>query len=247
MYEVIVMKIGEITKLVRHPVKSFTGESISSANIMSYGVYGDRSHGFIDKNNDNKYLTITQYPKMVTYNARFIGEDNMNEYPPVEVTNEKGEKFQWGDIQLLQELEKNTEKELQTKQHTPDYVPFPAIEVDHVLLITENSLRSLEEIWGETIDERRFRGNIVFTIPNDSPYTEEKLIGQKLKLGDEVILQVNGFCERCMIITVDPKTGEKQPSLLKKVVKERNNHFGIYASIIKTGKINVGDSIEIQL
>lgn len=125
-------------------------------------------------------------------------------------------------------------------------MPIPAIEIDHVLLITENSLQELEEIWGETIDERRFRGNIVFTIADDVPFTEEMLIGQKLKIGNNVVLQVNEYCKRCMIITVNPKTGEKQPSLLKKIAKERNNHFGIYASVVKTGKINVGDSIEIE-
>ncbi|WP_445490921.1 MOSC domain-containing protein [Niallia sp. 03133] len=239
------MKIGEIKKLVRHPVKSFAGESVSSSQILNYGLYGDRSHGFIDKSK-NKYLTITQYPNMVTYRARFLGEDNLQEYPPVEVMNDKGEIFQWGDLQLLHELEEHTKRELETKQHTPDNVPVPAIEVDHILLITENSLQSLEEIWGEPIDERRFRGNIVFAIPDNAPITEEMLIGQTIKIGNEVVLHVNDFCERCMIVTVDPNTGEKQPSLLKKIVKERNNHFGLYASVVKTGKIHVGDSIVLE-
>ncbi|MFT8322151.1 MAG: MOSC N-terminal beta barrel domain-containing protein [Bacillus sp. (in: firmicutes)] len=96
--EVNKLKIGEIKKLVRHPVKSFTGESVSSAQIMRYGLYGDRSHGFKDKSNKNKYLTITQYPKMVTYSAKFLGEDNLQKYPPMKLRMQKGRNFN-GEMQ----------------------------------------------------------------------------------------------------------------------------------------------------
>ena len=48
-----------------------------------------------------------------------------------------------------------------------------------------------------------------------------------------------------MIITVDPNTGQRQPKLLKQIVKERNNQFGIYACVIQTGTIYEGDQITI--
>ena len=74
---------------------------------------------------------------------------------------------------------------------------------------------------------------------------EEDLIGKQIKIGTEVILEINKYCERCMIITVDPETGTRQPKLLKQLVKDQNNHFGLYASVIQTGTIYAGDVISI--
>lgn len=65
----------------------------------------------------------------------------------------------------------------------------------------------------------------------------------RIKIGKEVEIQLNRHCEGCMIITVDPDSGERNPSLLKTVVKERKNHFGVYASVIKTGEIKVEDEV----
>jgi uncharacterized protein YcbX len=41
--------IGEIIQINRYPVKSFAGESLTTSKIEAYGVYGDRSHAFIDE------------------------------------------------------------------------------------------------------------------------------------------------------------------------------------------------------
>jgi MOSC domain-containing protein YiiM len=46
-----------------------------------------------------------------------------------------------------------------------------------------------------------------------------------------------------MIITVNHDSAERDSTLLKTVVKERNNYFGVYASVIKTGEIHVGDEV----
>ena len=42
------MLIGHIKEIVRHPVKSFHGETFQQTKIMEYGLYGDRSHAFLD-------------------------------------------------------------------------------------------------------------------------------------------------------------------------------------------------------
>jgi uncharacterized protein len=46
-----------------------------------------------------------------------------------------------------------------------------------------------------------------------------------------------------MIITVNPDNAERDPSLHKTVIEERNSNFGVYASVIKTGNIHVGDEV----
>lgn len=238
------MIIGNIQKIMRYPVKSFTGENVSKARIMSYGIYGDRSHAFIDRTNKDKHLTITQFPEMVTYTAQFLGEESFDTFPNLKVKASDGIEYDWDDQALLERIEGETNRKLETITYSPTYVPFPAIEVDNILLISTEALSELSSSYGEPIDERRFRGNIIYDLQEMS-IKEQDLIGKQIKIGSEVILEISKFCERCMIITVDPKTGTRQPLLLKKIVKERNNHFGIYARVIQTGTIHAGDQMTI--
>jgi hypothetical protein len=57
---------------------------------MDYGLYGDRSHAFLDETRPGKFLTITQLPEMVRYKARFIGEYLIEKYPKVEIMTPEG-------------------------------------------------------------------------------------------------------------------------------------------------------------
>lgn len=93
------------------------------------------------------------------------------------------------------------------------------------------------------MDPRRFRGNFVIALNDDSLF-EGDWIGRRLNIGDAQ-LQVDSFCERCVVITMDPDSLQKDPVLLKKLHKEFDLHFGVYASVIKTGQIRIGDKVEL--
>lgn len=151
--------------------------------------------------------------------------------------------MEWGDPALLSELEEKSKRKVSFLSYTPENVPLGAIEEEHIQLVTDASLDKLHELWGESVDQRRFRPNLVLSLKDKIPFIEESWFGKQIKIGSEVVLRLNRHCERCMIITVDPDSSEKAPSLLKTVYKERKNNFGIYASVIKTGKIHVGDEI----
>ena len=91
------------------------------------------------------------------------------------------------------------------------------------------------------MDQRRFRGNFVLTLADGAP-SEEDWLGRTLAIGD-VRLRVDSRCERCVMITMDPVTRAKDPSLLRQVNQAFDNHFGVYASVVRTGPIRVGDRV----
>ncbi|CAM3741876.1 MOSC domain-containing protein [Mesobacillus zeae] len=238
------MLIGHIEEIVRHPVKSFLGEKVAKTRVMEYGLYGDRSHAFLDETRSGKFLTITQFPEMVRYKARFTADERLDELPPVEITTPDGKIVDWGDWELIKEIETKSKKKVSSIQYAPGHVPLGAIEEEHILLVTEPSLNKLKEIWGESeLDYQRFRPNLLLSLIDGAPFIEEQWFGKRLKIGKDVEIELKRHCERCMIITVDPKSGEKNPTLLKTVSKERNNHFGVYASVIQTGQIQTGDEV----
>ncbi|RAK18696.1 hypothetical protein B0I26_109117 [Anoxybacillus vitaminiphilus] len=237
------MLIGHIKEIVRHPVKSFHGESVQKTKVMEYGLYGDRSHAFLDETRPGKFLTITQFPEMVRYKARFVGEELMEEYPRVEITTPEGKVIDWGDEDLIREIENKSKRKVSLVKYTPSYVPLGAIEEEHIQLVTDASLLKLKEIWGKEINYQRFRPNLLISLKQKVPFIEEKWFGRRIKIGREVEIQLKRHCERCMIITVNPDNAERDSSLLKTLMQQRNNHFGVYASVIKTGEIHVGDEV----
>lgn len=240
----IVLLIGHIKEIIRHPVKSFSGENVKETRVMEYGIYGDRSHAFLDETRPEKFLTITQFPEMVRYKARFVGEESIEEYPKVEIVTPEGKVFNWANEALIKEIEVKSKRRISPITYMPSHVPLGAIEEEHIQLVTDASINQLKELWGTTeVDFRRFRPNLFIDLQEKIPFIEEQWFGRRIRIGSKVEIQLKRHCERCMIITVDPDNAQKDPSLLKTVVKERNNHFGVYASVLKTGQIHVGDEV----
>ncbi|MDA2384321.1 MOSC domain-containing protein [Bacillus cereus] len=239
------MIIGELKEIVRHPIKSFRGENVQQTYIASYGLYGDRSHAFLDETRPGKYLTATQLPEMIGYKAGFIGEESLDIYPPIKIISPEGKIYKWGDQELLTELEQKSNRKIKGIQYSPQQVPLGAIEEEHVLIVTDTSLKEMSTLCGKDVNHRRFRPNLVFSLYENIPFAEDTWFGKCIRIG-EVELEIVRHCERCMIITIDPNTLTLEKKLLKTVVQKRNNHFGVYASVIKSGKVNVGDSIVLE-
>ncbi len=237
------MSIGRIKEISRHPVKSFGGEKVEKTKVMEYGLYGDRSHAFLDESKSGKYLTITQAKDMVKYTAKFLGEETLDQYPSVQVTTPNNRQYIWGDEELTSEIKKLSKRKVIPTKYTPTDVPLGAIEEENILIVTDASIEELTRMWGNNVDNRRFRPNLLISLNEKKPFIEDSWLGKKMKIGDEVELEIKRHCERCMIITIDPEEAERDPSLLKTVVKERGNRFGVYASVIKTGDIHAGDKV----
>ncbi|WP_019155016.1 MOSC domain-containing protein [Robertmurraya massiliosenegalensis] len=238
------MRIGALKEIIRHPVKSFRGENVLKTKVVSYGLYGDRSHAFLDEKRPGKYLTLTQVPELANYHAIFVGEESLDRFPSIKIQSPSGSSFQWEDVKLAEELEELSGRKVKPVQYSPDYVPFGAIEEEHILITTEASLLKMSEIWGKQVDYRRFRPNLVLSLNEHEPFIEETWFGKRMQIGEAEII-VKRHCERCQIINIDPETGLSDPTLLKTVYKERHNCFGVYASVVKTGNIAVGDSISL--
>lgn len=237
-------KIGVLSSLIRYPVKSFGGEYVESTKVFPYGVYGDRSHVIMDDRRKGKYLTITQHQEMATYKASFVGEESEEAYPEVQVRTPNGGTYSWNDESFRQEFSGQSGRNLSFHSFTPSYVPLGAIEEAPLLLVTNASLQYLSSQLGKkSIDVQRFRPNFIIDTIQETPFLEQGWISMRIQIGEEVVLEVTKSCERCMIITVDPENGEKDPSIHREVIRMNNNYFGIYAKVIQTGRVKLGDEV----
>lgn len=233
--------IGEIQEIIRYPVKSFQGERVQRTKVTKGGIYGDRSHAFLDEPRPGRFLTITQCPEMARYQARFQGEEVEGRYPPVEVAAPDGRIYRFGDAELKDRIEREARRRVSTVTYAPAR-PAGAIEEEPVLIVTDASLRKLEGWWKGTVALERFRPNLLIALDHPTPFAEDRWIGRVLRVGD-VELAVQRPCERCMIVTVDPKDASRDPTLLRTLVEERDNCFGVYAGVIKSGVIEAGQRV----
>jgi len=242
--------IGTIQSLYRYPVKSMRGEQITSTQVEPYGFYGDRSHAFIDpsKTGWSRFITARKYPQLLSYRAALLQDGSETAFPSLSITHDQGESYTW-DERFLQHMREQIREDITMEQHSPASSTLLAVDASSILIVTEASIRQMERLWGKPLDLLRFRPNIVVQTSDSTPFVETDWIGQQLQIGegeDAVLLQIDESCERCVLITIDPDTYQRDPSLLKTLHQERQAFFGVYASIVKTGRIRQDDILRLH-
>jgi hypothetical protein len=105
------------------------------------------------------------------------------------------------------------------------------------------SARKLSEETGISVDKRRFRANIYLDLAEG--FAEDEFVGRSIRIGPKVIVAVLERDPRCMMITLDPDTGEKEPVLLKKVAQSHSGMAGVYGAVLMEGMVHKGDSVKL--
>ncbi|MCU6713103.1 MOSC domain-containing protein [Paenibacillus sp. J5C_2022] len=230
--------IGRIAEVWRYPVKSFAGESLTSCQVESYGLYGDRFYTFSDESKQgwNSFVTARDIPQMLTYEARLLEDELI-------VRSPEGATFSWGD-KLLEEMARHARRPITMRERRaphPEYPELMSVDEGSILILLAPMLDKLEQAWGKKLDSRRFRANLIIET-EDLAATDEAWIGRSLRMGNAVV-KVDSRCDRCSIVTMDPDTTERDASLLKQINEGLDLCFGVYASVKETGIITVGDSV----
>ncbi|MCF6410841.1 MOSC domain-containing protein [Pseudalkalibacillus salsuginis] len=231
------MNVGKVTEVIRYPVKSMQGEYLSAASVHDYGVEGDRFFAWERSKRPGKHLTIPESPFLLDYDVKLEEKGSL-------VFIKEGKRYKQGDKEIYMDLESKAGTDINLV-HTDPAGTGPAYWDSPLLLTSKASLKELTRLSGrEEMDMLRFRPNIVMALGDAEPFLEEAWIGKNLKIND-VILHIEKGCERCAYINFDSKTQEVDSNVLKTVVKENKQIFGIYASVKKPGTINIDDSIEV--
>src|SRR6185436_6487560 len=98
---------------------------------------------------------------------------------------------------------------------------------------------------GSDWDVRRFRPNFfVKTVDGLAGLVESGWAGKTLRIGTvELACEIPAM--RCGMTTNAQNELPKDNSVLRSIVKEAEQNLGVYASVIKTGEVVVGDRVEL--
>jgi len=239
--------VGRLAQLTRYPVKSMAGEELERADVAAYGLYGDRSHAFVDETKEgwDRYVTARQIAPLLRWRASLgEGGTGSGEYPTVHIVSPEGEAFGWDDG-LLRAVQRYTDRRLSLLRCRPDTGVRSAVDTGGILIVTDRSLSRLAALLGRHADSRRFRANFIVALDGEDVPGEAGWVGRRLRIGGAV-LEVTEPCERCSVIAIDPDTLARDSGLLRTVNDEMNLHFGVYASTVSAGTVGLGDVVLLE-
>jgi uncharacterized protein len=111
-----------------------------------------------------------------------------------------------------------------------------------VAILNLASNRELGERLRKDLSIHRWRGNL--WVNGWAPWAEFNLIGAQLKIGN-VELEVVEPITRCQATMANPSTGETDADTLGALETGYGHRdFGVYARVLRGGKISVGDAVE---
>src|SRR5262249_33683397 len=114
-----------------------------------------------------------------------------------------------------------------------------------VSLVSLQTTRHLGEEIGVEVDQRRFRANIYLDFISASGFAENKFVGRPLRIGSKVVISILERDPRCVMITLDPETGESRPELLRQVAQAHNGMAGVYGAVLVEGIVRQGNAVEL--
>jgi uncharacterized protein YcbX len=221
-------------------VKSLAGQPADALEVDHRGVAGDRAHALFDVfKGAPRRLTIREAPRMLHWAAAYDGAVAPDGVPLPRVTSPDGREFAWDDPALPGELEADLGRPVALRR---DLALMQDLR-ESVLVTTRATLAAVSEALGRQLDLRRFRTNI--HLAADAPaYAEEGWQGRRLRVGDAE-LELLHPCERCVIPTRDPDTGQKHADILRWLTREHRGLFGINARPVRPARIALGDPVRL--
>lgn len=230
--------VGRVVGLWRYPVKSMAAESLTRAEVSWQGVEGDRRWAFVRPDATRSafpWLTIRERPEMGRY-VPTLSDPDHPEASAVLVRTPTGEVFDVADPELAGELDPEGARVIRQGRGVFDAFPLS--------VISRQTIERIGASVGTPLAVDRFRPNILVDSSAGRPFEEDEWVGRDLRIGG-MRMRVDKRDGRCVVITVDPRTGEKNPAVLRSVAQERDGCLGVYGSIAQPGPIAVEDPVRL--
>lgn len=239
------IEIGKIEALYRYPVKSMGGEALDRAQLGWHGLEGDRRLAFrrVGDRGGFPWLTATKLPELLLFTPVRQGGPAGAELPTHVRTPGGTELDLFGD-ELASEI---------------GGLHGSAVEMTHLDrgIFDQASLSAIATATVEAVagfveqapDVRRFRPNILIATRRSRPFEEDGWVGGTITFGEgesAARIAVTDRDERCAMINYDPDSAEPSPELLRQVVRRRNNEAGVYGTVIRRGRLEVGQSLYFE-
>jgi uncharacterized protein YcbX len=236
------IQVGEVAALYRYPVKSMAGESLDVADLGWHGVTGDRRMALrrVDDRGGFPWLTASRLPQMILYVPQRLGPAAGAELPTHVHTP---------DGQLLAVFDHELATQIGHRHGSPVemmHLNRGIFDEASISVIAAATINEVAKLAAQPPDVRRFRPNILISSRRSAPFEEEEWVGGNLSFGaasDGATIAITNYDERCAMVNFDPDSARATPEVLKAIVGARNNRAGVYATVIRRGRVAIGQPV----
>ena len=239
------VRVGEVAKLVRYPVKSMAGMEESSSILDWHGLSGDRRIGVrqVDRATDFPWLTAGRMPELLRFRPGDIDRQSPG-LLPTSVLTPSGASWGIYSDELREEIGDmaGCSVELMALKH--------GIYDDSVIsVIATPTVTEICSEAGVGVDSRRFRANIEISGDALGPFADDEWVGRMITIGESPnapAIFVTKRDERCRMISLDPDTADHDSRVLATAMQLNDNHAGVYGTVVAVGTIQIGDSVYLH-
>lgn len=224
-----------VTSIRRYPVKSMGGEELDLAQFDTRGLAGDR--WFAVREPDGRLASGKDSARFRRHDEVFCFAARTRGFA-VEVSGD-GHTWTVGDPALDEHLSRRMGSPVSVRPER-DLVHHDAAPLS---LVGSATLAWWRER-GIDADPRRLRTNLV--LETVEPFVEEAWVGRELVVGQGRIA-VTGPVARCRMVDVDQDGATGGDGWLRAATAERGGCVGMYARVVGTGAVRVGDRVRIAL
>jgi uncharacterized protein len=233
-----VTQIGTLVGMWRYPVKSMAPEALSEAEVSWQGIAGDRRWAFIRPDLERSgfpWLTLREVADMGQFTPRFADPAQPDKSRTLVRTPEDHD-YEVTDPALAARLGDGV-RVIKQDRGVFDSLPLS--------LITTSTVDGIGTLAGRPLEVARFRPNLLVAAAPGEAYPEDSWLGATLRIGG-MAMRVDRRDPRCVITTMDPDTGERDPRVLREIAQHRGNCAGVYGTIVTPGSIALGDAVVIE-
>jgi len=251
-----------------------SGEELESVMVSKKGLVGDRSYALIDTQT-NKIVSAKnpkKWPNIFMYSSKYLLEPTENKISNIQIkipnrnevilsSQEEIDEILSASLNRSVKLTSIVPKKVQLEEYSPDIDNHAVkgiiadakmadntfFDLGTIHIITTATISKLKEIYPKgDFNINRFRPNIVIDLDqNEIGFVENEWVGQKIAIGNEVVLKIKEHCPRCVMTTLEQHDISKDINILKTIKKSNNGNLGIYADVIQMGHIKKNDLIKI--
>lgn len=231
-------EVGRIAALWRYPVKSMAPEALERVEVSWHGIAGDRRWGFVragQERNGFPWLTIREAPVLARHRPRLVDAASPDT-TEVRVRTPAGVELDVADPALAAQLGDGV-RVMKLDRGAFDTLPLA--------LISRQTLDGLGALVGRALAAERFRPNLLIDGAGGAAYPEDAWVGATIRIG-ALRMRVDKRDQRCVMVNVDPATGERDPDILRTIGRARQSCLGVYGSVATPGVIAVGDPVTLE-
>jgi len=239
------LEIGTIEAIFRYPVKSMRGDAVDAATLGWHGIDGDRRIAIRRRGVGGGFpwLSASSLPDLINFTPLRREEGN-GDALPTHVRAPEGQEMPLFGEALAADIERRYGSSVEMMQ-----LRNGIFDESDVSVIATGTVKEICQLAGAAADVRRFRPNIAIRSVRAVPFEEDDWVGGLLMFGDAddaPAVTITMRDVRCSMVNLDPDGGDHTPEMLKAVVRVNQNHAGVYGTVVRIGRLAVGQSVVLH-